>query len=287
MHLLSASDPPPFTLENERGKANCLVLCDHAGQAIPESLGTLGLPGDALNSHWVYDIGALAVSKMLARLLDAPLLYSNYSRIVIETMRRPDHPRSIVASGEGMAIPGNVDIGAEERSQRIRAIYEPYHTKTEECVENFLGRDIVPAIISIHSFTPVFFNHKRPWEYGVLWTQDPRLPVPVMEFLRAKGFTVGDNQPYDARMVSGATLNRHADSRRLPNILIEIRNDRISNENGARRTAELLFETLREPLSQPDLYSFYDGPLYQFDPGREKAYFDELDKKAQQGEALT
>src|SRR3546814_13858339 len=53
----------------------------------------------------------------------------------------------------------------------------------------------VPALVSMHSFTPIMHGIARPWEIGVLWTRDPRLPRPLMERLRAEGLTVGDNAP--------------------------------------------------------------------------------------------
>lgn len=47
--LLSADEPPAAAVEIPRGKAP-LLLCDHAGKAIPQSLGDLGLPPGRLNA---------------------------------------------------------------------------------------------------------------------------------------------------------------------------------------------------------------------------------------------
>lgn len=279
--LLGPDEPPPFTVENEGGRAKVIVIADHASNRVPEKLNKLGLTDDELGRHWAIDIGSLDVAKAIAARLDAPLLYCNYSRVVIEVNRRLDHPTAIPKAGEGKEIPGNQLIDTQERERRANAIYYPYHRKLEQMILGYLEQGIVPVILSIHSFTPVFFNQRRPWEVAVLWTQDPRLPVPVMEFFRGKGFTVGDNEPYDVRMVSGSTLHRHADSNRLPSLLMEFRNDTIDTPEKAGHMADLLFESLEAPLQTDTLFTFYDGPLFEgAAKEQEDRYFEELAERA-------
>lgn len=48
--LLSADEPSAAAVEIPRGKAPFLLLCDHAGKAIPQSLGDLGLPPGRSNA---------------------------------------------------------------------------------------------------------------------------------------------------------------------------------------------------------------------------------------------
>ena len=151
-------------------------------------------------------------------------------------------------------------------------------------IDGFKAREIVPAVISVHSFTKQFYNQERPWEIGVLWVQDDRLPVAVMNSLREKGFVVGDNEPYDARILWGTTVNTHADSHGFPNLLYEIRNDLISSEEEQEKMAEILSESLKEALADESLYSLYDGRKRIHDPALVEGYFDELIKKAKQGE---
>ena len=49
---------------------------------------------------------------------------------------------------------------------------------------------MTPALIAIHSFTPFFDQQARPWEIGVLWDTDPRIPLPLIRGLRNKGVIV-------------------------------------------------------------------------------------------------
>jgi predicted N-formylglutamate amidohydrolase len=282
--LLGANDPPPFTLENENGKAPVIILGDHAGRAIPQTLGGLGLHRAALDKHWSYDIGTRDLCLKLSTLLDAPLLLCNYSRLVIDVNRRLDHPTAIPAAFEGHTIKVNAAITPEERESRTKAIYEPYHRRIEAMVNGYLERGIIPALVSIHSFTPVFFKQKRPWEVAVLWAQDSRLPVAVMDYFRAKGFTVGDNEPYDARMLSGATLHKHADSKNLPSLLLEVRNDLIGTRAEAEAMAETVAGCLSPLIGDETLHSYYDGEAHEYDIEREQRYFEDLIKKAQEEE---
>lgn len=115
-----------------------------------------------------------------------------------------------------------------------------------------------------------------------MWAQDPRIPLPMMEFFRDRGFCVGDNEPYDAKFLPGATLHRHADNRLLPNALIEIRNDLLRDPEGCERWAGLLNEFMKKILADESIHALYDGPVLRYDPDIAKRYFDELNKKARQ-----
>ena len=87
--LLGPGDPPAFSVHNEKGRAPLLLLCDHASKAVPAALSDLGLPQDVLSRHIGWDIGGLDTALELARLLDAPLVASGYSRLVIDCNRWP------------------------------------------------------------------------------------------------------------------------------------------------------------------------------------------------------
>lgn len=275
--LLTDADPPPFTILNAGGRARCLLICDHAGSAVPSRLGNLGLTEEDLGRHWAVDVGARAVTEKLSAFLDAPALLGNISRAVVDLNRRVGHPTLFIESGEGTLVPGNTALGEEARQARIAEIYDPYHAALEGLIDGFTG---VPAIVSIHSFTPVFYGAPRPWDIGFLWLQDRRLPERLIGWFRERGYAVGDNEPYDARVMQGTTLDRHADSRGLPNALVEIRNDHIDAPDKAESWARLLADALTNSLADETILSFYTGPKAVRDPAREDRYFDELVEEA-------
>ena len=112
---------------------------------------------------------------------------------------------------------------------------------------------VTPAIVSVHSFTPSWRGHPRPWHVGLLWDVDQRMARPLIEGLEAEGdLIVGDNEPYDGAL-AGDTLDRHATRRGLANALIEIRQDLIADEAGAEAWAERFARLLRPLLADSRL----------------------------------
>ena len=102
--------------------------------------------------------------------------------------------------------------------------------------------------MSIHSFTPLWRGVRRPWEIGILWDLDPRLPVPMIEAFAADPLlTVGDNEPYSGRL-KGDTMFRHGTQRGLAHALVELRQDLIAEEPGQAEWAGRLTDVLR-PLA--------------------------------------
>ena len=55
-----------------------LLLCDHATNAIPAELASLGLPAAQLERHIAYDIGAAAMTRAIAAGLRAPAVRAHF-----------------------------------------------------------------------------------------------------------------------------------------------------------------------------------------------------------------
>ena len=253
--LLGPDDPAPFSIENPNGAASVLLVCDHAANAVPASLHGLGLAARDLQLHIAHDIGAATVTGRLASLLDAPAVLAGYSRLVIDYNRRLDHPSSIVRISDGIDIPGNQEVGEAEAARRADACFWPYHRKIGAGIAGFAARGIMPAIISVHSFTPVMAGAARPWQLGILWDRDARISAPLLRSLAARGdITVGDNLPYSGRQRFGYSIEVHATETGLPNVLIEVREDVVSDQDGAGRIAEIVADGLQPILADPGLY---------------------------------
>jgi predicted N-formylglutamate amidohydrolase len=281
--LLGPGEPHPFTVLNENGTARCLLVCEHAGNYVPRALGNLGLPESALARHFAWDIGARHVTERLAALLDAPAILGNISRLVVDLNRALSHPTAFAAEGEGLEIPGNSALTEEDRARRAAGIYEPFHNEVSRLLGAFAARGQVPAFVAIHSFTPVYFRQERPWDLGFLWQHDRRMCAPAIDWFRARGYTVGDNEPYDGRALPGTTVCRHADAPGYPNMLVELRNDHINSQEKGEEWAQMMADCLGPVLSNEHLYSVYEGPRTAFDPAREQSYFDDLIEQAKKG----
>jgi predicted N-formylglutamate amidohydrolase len=251
----TSQDPPAFDIVNPEGRAPLVLIADHAGRAIPARLGTLGLDEDALGRHIAWDIGIAELTRTLAHALDAVAVLSTYSRLVIDCNRLLDDATSIPAVSDGVAVPANRALDAEERARRVAQAFDPYHAAVTEAVVRRRAAGAIPALVSMHSFTPVFEGFERPWHIGILWNRDPRIPVPLMRALaRDPNIVVGDNEPYSARRGRGYSLLNHGAAHGLPHVLIEVRQDLIDTRHGVALWAGRLGAALEEVLADEAIY---------------------------------
>jgi len=240
--LLGSYDPPPVEIVNAEGKAAMLLVCDHASNAVPAGLDGLGLEPWQRELHVAWDIGAADVARRLARRFDAKLILAGYSRLVVDCNRAPGDAASILAESDGVPVPGNRGLSEAEAQARIEAIYRPYHDAIAATLDDFDRRGIRPALISIHSFTPVFEGCERPWDVGVLHNRDSRLArLLIAELRRDPALTVGD--------MFGATMDVHGEERDIAHVLVEIRQDLIDTHHGAEDWAGRLAAALNAVLA--------------------------------------
>lgn len=253
---LGPDDPPPVEIFNPTGRAKVIFLCDHGSNAIPQGLNGLGLTEHLQHRHIAWDIGTVQVARHLSARFDAPMVKCGYSRLVIDPNRRPWHPQSIPEVSDGFEIPGNQNLTGAEIRYRTNAFFKPYQRAIDLRIRHMRERGLVPAILSIHSFTPsLSCNTPRPWHIGVLWNRDPRIAVPLIDSLETTpGVCVGDNKPYHFNSPEGYTLQVHAERQGYPHVLIEIRKDLIKSREGAFHWAGVLVEALENILTDQKLY---------------------------------
>lgn len=236
-------------IENGAGPTPVLLICEHASAFIPPQFGDLGLGPEARASHIAWDPGALGVARALSRLLDAPLVHAAVSRLVIDLNRAPTDIDSIPVRSERTDIPSNRGLDERERAARIATFYEPFHAAVDAFAEARRATGRVDAIVSIHSFTPVYHDVPRPWQIGLIFDDDARLARVVGDELgRIAGLEVGLNQPYAPADRVFNTLDRHAVRRGLAPLMIEIRNDLIRTDDGQASWAALIATPLKEGL---------------------------------------
>ncbi len=249
--LLGPDEPSPYRIINAGASSALLLVCDHATNRIPASLGDLGLSDEHRTRHIAWDIGAARVTEILSELLDAQAILTCYSRLVIDPNRSLSDQTAIPALSDGVLIPANLSLSAAVREQRAAALYWPYHNAVSALLEEYLRRGVVPALVSIHSFTPVMHGLKRPWDMGFLWDKDPRLAVPLIRELRQHSeLRIGDNEPYSGRYPADFTVDYHGERSDLPHVGIEIRQDHLQDERGQNRMARLLAGGLERVLGE-------------------------------------
>ena len=222
----------PYRTIEGNASLGLLILCDHAENRIPERYHTLGLKPEDLHRHIAFDLGARGVAETLARMLGAPAVLSRFSRLLIDPNRGLDDPTLIMQLSDGLIVPGNVGLSAEETHARIEHFYRPYHDAIERAVAAGIAAGKPPVILSVHSFTQAWRGVPRPWAAAVLWDKDPRFALPLLKALRTiPDAEIGDNVPYSGQL-KGDTLYRHGTMRGLAHALVELRQDLILSEEG-------------------------------------------------------
>ena len=243
--LLAHDEPKPWCVGKPEGQSPYLILCDHAGNRIPQSLGSLGLPDCTLQRHIAWDIGAGAVAQLLAEALDATVILQPYSRLVIDCNRPPGACDSIVRSSEDTAIPGNLGLTPGDIQAREQAVFWPYHRVIESTLDTRRHRGQATFLIALHSFTPVFLGAPRPWHTAVLSNRDRRMANLLAAALkREDGLLVGDNEPYALGDDTDYSIPHHGEARGLLHVELEIRQDQLATGQGqalwAARLARIL-----------------------------------------------
>jgi predicted N-formylglutamate amidohydrolase len=252
--LLAPDEPAPVAVENARGQAPVLLVCDHATNFVPRALDGLGLPSGELARHIAYDIGILPVTRRLAEALDAPLVRTHFSRLIVDPNRQLDDATLMPEIADGTIVTGNRGLSDGDVTNRLQTFFWPYHHEVSAQLEAMRARGRPPVLISMHSFTPEMHGRRRPWEVGILWDSDSRMAKPAMDWLAARGWTVGDNEPYSGRGHHGYTQHVHGERLGFANILIELRQDEIAEAAGQARWAEELIAMFRDLLDDPDLH---------------------------------
>lgn len=242
----------PFHLTGAERPSRWLVTVDHATNRVPDWVagGDLGIDHADMTRHIAYDVGALGLARHLAERLDAPLIASDFSRLVIDPNRGEDDPTLVMQLYDGTIIPANRGLSDAAIEERLVRLYRPYHSALAELA----GARPDRVICAIHSFTPCLRGRcPRPWQVGVLYShRDERLAKPLIAALAAEGLNVGDNEPYSGHL-DGDSIDRHALAPGRPNVLIELRNDLIAAEDGQIAWADRLAPVLNRVLEESGL----------------------------------
>lgn len=143
-------------------QTSILITCEHGGNRIPPRYRYLFRDHEELlQTHRGWDPGALTLAKQMAKALNAPLLVSTTSRLLIDLNRSKGHPK--LYSEATRAAPPDVR----------REIFERYYLPYREQVESHIAQEIAKGRrvvhISSHSFTPVLDGEVRNADVGLLY----------------------------------------------------------------------------------------------------------------------
>lgn len=236
-----------YSLLNAEGSGPVVIVCEHASHAMPAAYANLGLSGDALTSHVAWDPGANLVAERLSALFDAPYVRGEVSRLIYDCNRPPEAMSAMPAKSELFDIPGNVGLEQAERDRRTATVYEPF----KACVEEVMGRaGAETALVTIHSFVPVYHGKPRAVELGILHDTDARLADAMLEAApRHTTMNTLRNEPYGPEDGVTHTLKLHGLANGVPNVMIEIRNDLVATPEACAQVAHMLHGLIGEALN--------------------------------------
>ncbi len=236
----------PVSIVNPEAVNPVLLICEHASSYIPPEFKGLGLTEEEQKGHIAWDPGALCVAEKLSHLLDATLVNATHSRLLYDCNRPPEAEDSIPEKSELFVIPGNIGLSDNERAERVEKFYNPVRDGIRDAIRLFSKP---PAIITIHSFTPVYFGRKRDVELGILHDDDTSLADAMLSVASSvEDLTIRRNEPYSAADGVTHTLKVHGIDNSLKNVMLEIRNDLIVTEEQCGKMAKMLYSLTGEAL---------------------------------------
>ncbi len=257
--VLQKGEPKSFRTMNEKGKGYCVIVCDHASNRVPKSLGNLGLSKKQLSQHIAWDPGTADIGKQLSKDIDSPVVLAEYSRLVVDLNRGHDNKDCMRDMSDDVFVPRNHKLTPQQKNQRLKEIFWTYHGEIDRQIERMLKKGVVPVLISVHSFTPVMKGFKRPWHIGVMWNKNPGISKRLAANLRRNNpkLNIGENVPYSLKdaSIGKDTIERHAGKYKLPYIILEFRQDLVATKKGALKFAKIFHESLWPILADAKTYA--------------------------------
>ncbi len=245
-----------FEIIGAEAKGAALILCEHAAHAIPARYDGLGLTPDAAISHAAWDPGARDLAVYLAGSLDATLIAATVSRLVYDCNRPPEAASAMPGKSELVEVPGNANLTDAQRAERTETVYRPFCAAVAGTIAGRQHRLQSTAIITVHSFTPVYYGETRETEIGILHDTDTALADAMLRNTsKVSHRTIHRNQPYGPEDGVTHSLQIHGVAHGLPNVMIEVRNDLLRTPEDVARIGDELCAMIASALDALGLQS--------------------------------
>lgn len=177
-----------------------------------------------------------------------------FSRLLVDCNRSLKSHGAFIKKSENIEIPGNKNINKKEKLLRAKRYYFPYHNQIDKIIKKKLNDKIIPTLVSIHSFTPIYFGKSRPWHIGLLQRKDHRLSsIFAKEIKKNKKIVLGINEPYKLDLAGDFTVPNFSESYGLPHVLIEIRQDLLIKNKSINFWSNLISNILNKNYNNDEL----------------------------------
>ena len=161
-----------------------------------------------------------------------------------------DVTQADVTQAETFAVPGNQNLSVSARQDRIARYYHPFQAALTGLLEHHSPQ----FLVTVHSFTPVYFGQQRKVDLGILHDADSRLADCVLHC--SKDYFASDkqgdaelvvcrNEPYSAQDGVTHTLKEHAVPRGMHHVMLELKSSLLTDPNQLEQLAAALCIILR------------------------------------------
>ena len=232
------------TILNLNGSFPVLLTCEHASYALPPAYGTLGISPDELQRHIGWDIGAGSVVREIIQHIDSTAILSQYSRLLIDCNRDLSDDDLIIPESDGTYIPANINLNEAERQQRITQFYQPYHAAIDHVLTQKAAQPVF--LLSVHSFTPVLGEKKRPFDLGILFDRYKDVAREFGHRLSHAGYRVRYNEPYSGYDGLIFSARSHGERHNLVCLEIEVNNGLLLDSTGIAAMGHKLSQVLKD-----------------------------------------
>lgn len=243
--ILSNEESPSFEVFNEGGQNPILLVCEHASNMIPKRLNNLGLSEEQRFSHVAWDLGAKKLALTISKKLDSVLIAARYSRLVYDCNRSPNAPDAMPYKTEVCNVPGNMNLSSEDCAARTLEIYQPFEQKICDVITN--RNETV--LITVHSFTPIFYGKKRNTCIGFICGNDDRITSEMLSLCSDIKLECEKNKPYGPSDGVLHTVLKHGETNQVPYVMIEVRNDLLATDEGIDQINDILVPRLITSLN--------------------------------------
>ena len=203
------------------GLASVVLTCEHASERLPSPWQWPDADRRLLGTHWAVDLGARDLTLEFAALIGATAVCARFSRLLIDPNRNLESSNLFRPDAEGIPVALNALVSPSERARRIERCWQPYH----RAVDTWVGGRQKAAVVSFHTFTPLYEGSPREVELGVLYDDNPEAAEGLTEHLAAHGWDARLNEPWSGKDGLMFSPLSHARDHGRPSLELEIRQD--------------------------------------------------------------
>lgn len=225
----------PYGIINPTSQGVFLFTAEHASSTVPVAVQETDTP--FLKTHWAVDIGILPLMKLLCAQHQAQGIYTQYSRLWIDANRAPDQDGLIKTHIGDTPLSFNQSLTEQDEHRRLVDVHEAYHQSISSSIQKYAH---APLLVSLHSFTPIWNDHIRTMDIGVLFDRDEQLAHTCTELLRKEGFFVEENLPYSGKNGLIYSAHRHGTEQNIPYIELEFNQSILCTPQRIERVAQKL-----------------------------------------------